>query len=215
MVPHPALLHTATMLLGSRRWQGLPGLLTQGAAVLFLVGSVGLPVWSAQRTARLEARAGAVADALLEAAAGLPGMVTEADLPWVEARFQAILARDRTFAADLVAVVPTQPGTLLTYRSQHYAFHLAASPLPPTAMASAGSLPNLAVMAWPIHADGPVHSVFFHPTDALRAYTRNLTAGYAGFDRPPRPGSGHRRSSGLTESTRSYRSEDDERWLVF
>ena len=77
-----------------------------------------------------------------------------------------------------------------------------------------GDLP-LEAVAFPREAVGPAKSIFFHPEDADRAYSRNLQSDYTddAADRRPPPGMFHRRPDGKRRAW-DYRAFDDERFLV-
>jgi hypothetical protein len=71
-------------------------------------------------------------------------------------------------------------------------------------------------LAWPLSEVGPGHGVFFHPDDAPRAYTRNLTAGYWGLGtHRPLPGQCHRLVGEVSSGRGYYRSAGDERWILY
>ena len=187
------------------------------ASLSLLGGSVLVPMLAAQRTARVESRAEQIAQLLAEAARDFPTGIATHDLPIVMARFAALAARPGgPFVDDLQPIDPPLPGTLLTLRNKHYAFHLAESPPDPKEIVRRDTLPSYEVMAWPESLIGPAHSAFFRPDNALPAYTRNLAMGYVGFGRErPLPGRSHQRTGPSFEATASYRSYDDERWIVY
>ncbi len=185
------------------------------AGLLLLCVSMYVPVFTGERTARLEDRAAQIASLLLQATRDLPEGIGADDVAHVLSRFYALASRDDAFLSDLTEVEPCLEGTLLTLRSKHYLFHLAESP-PEVPSTQRDSLPAYEVVAWPLSAIGPAHSVFFLPDDALHAYTRNLSRGYHGLDeRRPPPGYCHRRSGAIFDSLRTYRSRDDERWIAY
>lgn len=182
-------------------------------AVLLAV-SAAVPFWTGQRTARIEARAHTVVQALAQAMLDLRGPFVAADRGLLLARFHAYAARDGAFVADLEEHEPL-PGTLLTLVGKHYVYHVAESP-PEVPSPQADLEPGYEVAAWPLAPYGPAHVVYFHPDDGLRAYTRNLAAGYHGLgDQRVLPGRSHVRGTGLRLADRSYRSRDDERWLLY
>lgn len=182
------------------------------------VGLLGVSLWlpwaSASRTARVEERADAIADALLQAARGDALSGDAAALDRVLARFHALGEARAVFVADLERQ-EAPADTLLLLTNKHYAFQLAVSLLPQQEHAGRDAVPALEVVAWPLSRVGPGHCAFFHPENAPRAYTRNLAAGYAGTGgRRPLPGRCHRDASS-PDSPSQYRSYDDERWLLY
>ncbi len=199
-----------------RSWFANPTTWYIGASLLLLVVSVWFPVWTAQRTARVEGRADQIAGLLLEASSGFPTTITAAEVPIVLARFYALAGRDHVHLADLEGLDPPLPDTLISLRNKHYLFHFAESAPDARAIASPDSAPAYEAMAWPIESAGPGHSTFFHPDNAPRAFTRNLSMGYIGLgeDRP-RPSRSHRRLGAMFEISRSYRNLDDERWMAY
>lgn len=182
-----------------------------------LTGSVWVPLLAAQRTARIEGRAEQIVALLAEAARDWPDALTRADLPIVLARFRALAARrGGPFVEDLELIEPPLPDTLLCLRNKHYLFHLAESPPDGKEIVGRDTVPAYEVMAWPESLVGPAHSAFFRADNALPAYTRNLGAGFVGTgkDRPV-PSRSHMRQGATPESSLSYRSYDDERWIVY
>ncbi|MCA8953915.1 MAG: hypothetical protein KDE27_30675 [Planctomycetes bacterium] len=179
-----------------------------------LAGSMWAPYATALRTTRIESRGDEIASALIAAVRQWPDVIAPADVPVLLARFYALAERDGAFLGDLEVVEPPWSGTLLSLQNKHYLFQVAESPPPVDDPGTPGSVPAYEVMAWPRRRSGPAHSVFFHPANALAAYTRNLAQGYdgAGRDRP-QPGAAQRRQA-LWEWTKSYYGQDDERWIV-
>ena len=184
--------------------------------VALIAASLWLPWATAARTARVEMRADRIAALLAEAGRSLPPDAGPADVDHVWARLQALAAADGVFFADVERIEPPLPGTLIAFTNKHYAFHLARSPLPgPEPVAVDVDELALEALAWPRDEIGPGHAVYFHPDDAPRAYTRNLTGGVAGLgDKRPEPGSAHRVRT-LFETPWSYRSAADERWILY
>lgn len=187
--------------------------------LLLGIGLLGMSLWvpwfTAERTARIERRADAIAEAMVEAEREFAGAAAP-DPDVLHARFVRLALRDGLHLLDLEMRTPPLPGTLLTLESKHYAFHLAASPAAANVLVGRGTVPAFEAMAWPLSATGPGHCAFFHPDDAPRAYSRNLAASYTGLgDRRPTPGQSHRRPHGLLEITSYYRGFDDERWILF
>lgn len=175
-----------------------------------------VPWFTAERTARIERRADDIAAHLLAACRDHDGPLDAAGVMITYGRFVRLCLRDGVHLADLEVREPTLPGTLLLLENKHYAFHLAESPLPANEIAGRDTIRSLEVMAWPLSRTGPGHCAFFHPEDAPRAYSRNLTKSYAGFGKNrPEPGRSHRRPHGMHEVTSYYRSFDDERWILY
>jgi hypothetical protein len=197
-----------------RRGIGTPAGWYTAVGVAMLAGSIWVPFLTAERTARVEQRADAIAGLLLAATSDLAGPLDAAAAEVVLARFDCLALRDGVHINDLELMTPTLPDTLLTLRNKHYAFHLAVSPPEPTAIVGRGTEPAYEVAAWPMAAVGPGHSAFLYCDDAPPAYTRNLSAGYVGLgSRRPQPGRSHRRSTAVGAES-FYRSFDDERWIL-
>ena len=175
-----------------------------------------MPFLTAERTARIEARADQISGLLLEATRGQLGAILPGDLPNVQARFHALAARDDVPIGDLEVLEPALSGTLLTLQNKHYLFYLAASVPDADAVVSRDAVPAFEVMAWPIRSIGPGHSAFFQSDSAPRAYTRNLTVSYVGTAAArPFASNAHRRASSMFEISHSYRDQRDERWIVY
>jgi hypothetical protein len=187
------------------------------AGVGLIATSLWLPWATAARTARVEMRADRLSELLMRAGRTVPVDATPADLEHVWGCFLALAQADGAFFADVERLEPPPDDTLLAFTNKHYAFQLARSPVDPQAAANGsdgGELP-LETIAWPLHAAGPGHAVYFHADDAPRAYTRNLTSGYVGLrGSRPRPGDAHRGNS-LFDTPTSYRSAGDERWILY
>ncbi|MBM3973093.1 MAG: hypothetical protein FJ301_03215 [Planctomycetes bacterium] len=185
-----------------------------GLGALLVAASLGLPWWSAARTARAESRAGMIVELLLEAGheVGRDGP------PDPEVAFARLLmlarARD-VFLGDLeMAAVDDEPWVVAI--SKHYAFRLAPIPVDAESRSAVGSSPGVAALAWPIAATGPAHTMFYAPEDGARAYTRNLTINAFGFaDRRPSQQAGRRRARNPFDTRLAYRSQDDERWIIY
>jgi hypothetical protein len=199
-----------------RRGIGTPAGWYTLLGVGLLAGSLWVPFLTAERTARVEQRADQIAALLLDATRLLPGPLDAAATEVALARFYQLALRDQVHLTDLERIEPPLPGTLLTLRNKHYAFHLAESPPEPTATVGRGAVTAYEAMAWPLAAVGPGHSAFLYCDDAPAGYTRNLSAGYVGLEaRRPQPGRSHRRTTTGLESRHFYRSFDDERWSVY
>lgn len=185
--------------------------------VVFGLGMLGLsllaPYGTANRTTRAEQRADAITRDLLAAALSAGPELTDAEIPILLARFQALAARDDLFVADLEMVEPPWPGTLVSLRNDHYCFHVAVSPPDPEQEVGRGTLPSYEAMAWPRTQLGPAHSAYMHAENTVCAYTRNLAKGYT-EQKPPHPGAGQRRPGGLYEWTKVYRGTDEQFWFA-
>lgn len=204
------------MQMWRRSRLGNPATWYLGAGLALLGATMWVPWFTAQRTARVERRADELAGCLLAAALEPVDVLDAVAAEVVAARGLRFALAAGVHVTDVERIDPPPPGALLALRNKHYAFHLATSPLPDSVLAGRDTSPSLEVMAWPLGRAGPGHCVFFHPDDAPRAYTRNLTANYAGLgSRRPRPGQAHRRPHGLHEVTSYYRGFDDERWILY
>lgn len=189
------------------RWYVLIG-------VAMLVASIWVPFLTAQRTARTEQRADAIAAALLAVVDEHVEPIDAAAGPVVFARCLRLALCEGAYVGDLEQV-EAPPDVLLCLQNKHYLFHLAISPPDQAAVVGHGTVPSYEVMAWPRERLGPAHTAFFYPDDALRVYSRNLAANHFGLGRQrPRPGTNHRRTSSQI-ATDAYRSVDDERWIPY
>lgn len=174
-----------------------------------------VPWLTAERTARAERRAERLGARLL-------GVVTEFDqplepesMPTILARWAMACERDGDYTADLDVIAADGAGVLLVAVNKHYVFQLAESPPPQQFRTGTGSMPAYEVVVWPRDQTGPGHAAYFLPSNAPRAYTRNLTALYAGLDRRPLPGSGHSVPYIGRHEQWHYRSANDERWILY
>jgi hypothetical protein len=200
-----------------------------GAGAVALVASFWIPFAAANRTARVEERAGDVAELLLlEASAMQPLDLAD---PWQRAVLLARLVRacscGGVFAADLALETPPQDaGNVLWLRNKHYLFQLGLAPGDPHRPPAAGTIPPCEVLAWPADGSCPGHAAFYAAEGTDAAYTRNLQADYQGIEPPawsegkpvsqrrPQPAAGLRREFGQEAERAGYRGLDDERWLV-
>lgn len=186
------------------------------AGLVLLAASLWMPWFTAARTARAELRADRLSELLLRAVEGTAATGAEPDPEHVLAVFFALAAADGVFLADVERLAPPAPEIVLALINKHYAFQLAPSPIDPTATVGRGTTPSFEVTAWPLGVAGPGHSVYFQAEDAPRAYTRNLTCGFHGLgERRPPPGAGQRRDGGAFDTPSSYRSNSDERWMLY
>lgn len=184
-------------------------------AGLALIVVTSLTPWLlATRTARVETRADQLSGFLLQASQDLSPPFDAAAAEHCLASWLALAASAGVFVGDLeLQPEATNAGTL-AFANKHYLFRVRGSP-PPATSAAGSDAPALEVLAWPQSETSPGHCVYFHPGNAGRAYTRNLTAGYEGLARQPPPGCGHRRLGPSNESSLAYRGEDDERWVLY
>jgi len=184
--------------------------------LLLLAFSLWFPWLSASRTARVEQRANAIAEALLDATMGFTPPYDAAQTSAIAARCFALAASRGEYVKDLELVEPAGGDQWLCLQNRHYLFQLASSP--PDVDQRPGKLtaPAVEVTAWPRDSIGPGHCAFFHPENATRAFTRNLRASYAGLegDRPT-PGAAHRRPGLGSRRLTPYPGRDNERWLIF
>ncbi|MGA0059857.1 MAG: hypothetical protein ACO3RU_09750 [Planctomycetota bacterium] len=178
-----------------------------GLGLLGLGATLSMPGWSADRVARAESRAEQTCR-ILAALAARPGTTDEQD-----AGAFAEEAKTRCRAAgqpdsDLPELVSAAP---LTLGSRHYLFRIAPR-TPPTELA--GVEAPLEVFGWPRTLLPPGRTSFCFPLDGDPVFTRNLSAGYEGLDRGPRPGAALARgATGPQTDGRPYRAANDERWL--
>lgn len=185
-----------------------------------LAATFWIPITTANRTARVEGRADALAEALLvEAMAVAP---VDFDDPATAAMLYGRLVRralaEGVYANDLELLPAQRDVRAITLRNKHYVVQLRPSPeAAPTTLEDQDLPPEslpLEVLAWPVRSNGPGHGAFFYPEDAEPAFTRNLQFGYHGLEPPswPRPGHTHRRPD--ADDPWHYRDFDDERWLL-
>lgn len=179
-----------------------------------IAASLGLPWWSAERTARAETRAGQIVALLLEAGHEV-GRDGPPDPDVAFARL-LMLARARdVFFGDLEAAAADDEAWLVA-TNKHYAFRLAPIAADAEARSAPDATPGVAALAWPLAAAGPAHGMFYAPEDGPRAYTRNLTHNAYGFgDRRPGARSGRQRAGNAFDTRIAYRGADDERWLLY
>jgi hypothetical protein len=180
-----------------------------------LLATLYVPWLTAERTARVERRAERLGAKLLDAVVEFDQCLEASSLPTLLARWAMLNARDAEFTDDLEVVTTGRPGVLLTALNKHYAFQLAESPPPPQFQAGRDSVPAYEVVVWPRDQDGPGHAAYFLPSNAARAYTRNLSALYGGLDRAPLPGSCHSVPYIGRHEHWHYRSANDERWILY
>jgi hypothetical protein len=198
----------------SRGWNA--GNLLVGLGLVALGFLLTTPYAGAARTARVELRAAETMLALrdiIRAAAQLdlgPAGAT-ALLPALHARLAHLEHPPGTYPE----AVAGEPGAL-RFASKHYCFQVAPTPLPEYQSAeSQPATQAFEVHAWPMSAIGPGHAAFFCATDAEPAFTRNLDAGYVGFEQPPIPGRTRTRGDPPVEPDQDwYRGRDDERWIL-
>jgi hypothetical protein len=183
--------------------------------LLALGGTFALILMTARRSARAESRGDDLAGLLLHEAQGI------VPIDWTSS-WQREHLTSRWFAAAWsqgVSVSELESSDTDTagfaFLNKHYAIAVRPSPrLEADVPTEDGDLPIEAV-AWPRAEVGPAKSVFFHPEDADRAYSRNLQSDYC-FDlaaQRPRPGVFHRKPESKQRAW-DYRAFDDERFLV-
>lgn len=184
--------------------------------VLVLLGIAGLvttffvPSWSASRVARVEQRAQETAEVLHEIAASIGTADPTAELPAIADRLRARCSEIGQPDSDLPELEP-DAGPTATFGNRHYLFRIVRRPPPPGAEPEAAEEQPLEVYAWPRTTLPPGKTVFYFPVEGRAAFTRNLSAGYAGLSRAPPPGAGVPRDEPDEDS---YRSRDDERWIL-
>jgi hypothetical protein len=184
-------------------------------AAMALLVATWVPWAKARTTAAAEARAQALVQLLTVALAEGGTWNEPPDAEVVFARLLRLALRDGVDLGSLQCVVPPAD-TFLAMADEHYLYHAAASPADARELVADGRAPAREVAAWPRDERSAGHTVFFVPDDGLAAFTRNLNTGYHGTgNHRLRPGRAQRRPGGVLEVTRSYRSYDDERWIVF
>ena len=179
-----------------------------------------IPITTANRTARVEGRADALAELLLlEAMATAPVDFTDpATAAMLYGRLVRRAASNSVYVDDIELLPPQADVPAITLRNKHYVVQLRPSPQAAPTTIESQDLPTeslpLEVLAWPLRSNGPGHGAFFYPEDAEPAFTRNLQFGYHGLEPPnwPRPGHTHRRPD--ANAPWHYRDFDDERWLL-
>lgn len=185
-----------------------------GLGMAVIAASLGLPWWSAERTARAESRASQIVELLL-ATGHAVGRDGPPDPEVVHARLAILAAARGAFVSDLEPIDPGD-GAWVAATNKHYAFRLAPAARDPEARAAADAVPALEALAWPLAASGPAHAMFYAPEDGARAYTRNLAHNAFGFaDRAPGPRTGRRKAAYAFDARLAYRSADEERWILY
>lgn len=189
--------------------------------VLLAVGALGLSFWipygTANRTARVEERAGEIAALLLEAASACQplDLTDPGQYALIEARtLKAAHARGIPSSSFVDTELPIETlgwGSFL-FRGKHYCFQVT---LTPSEQLRGDTVPPVEVYAWPTTTVGPGHTVFFFSETDQPAFSRNLARGYAGTETAPRPGFGQPRQDDPRGSPDWYRGTDDERWIRF
>ncbi len=190
-------------------WWVLCGLFALG-------GTLGLILMTARRSARAESRGDELARLLLQEASTMAPLDWTSE--WQRAHLEARLVAAAVSSGLLLnefgeRAADDSPG--FGFTNKHYAVVLRPSPrLELDVPEDEGDLP-LEAVAFPRESVGPAKSIFFHPEDADRAYSRNLQSDYTddAAERRPPPGTFHRRPDGKRRAW-DYRAFDDERFLV-
>jgi hypothetical protein len=192
--------------MGPIRWHLLAGALAVAA-------TIALPWLSANRTARVEDRASELLDALLQACQGA-GRHESPDAEHAYARTVALAAARGVLVTDLERVDGTSTDVCLA--NKHYLFRIAPTPADPAQRHAADAVPALAGLAWPLDLASAGHAMFFAAEDASRAYTRNLAQAHHGRDRrQPPEGTGRRRPGSAFDLPYAYRSQGEDRWILY
>lgn len=205
------------------------------AGVLVLGASFWLPHATAARMHRVEAQAESHARRLCEIARALPDL----DLGSPDTQ-QLVLDRLAGDRLDPVPVPGELTGKAVFFKSKHYYFMLTRTPpagdaadtpmtvVPhlqparesewrwPWRFADSSKLLPFEVYAWPAALIGPGVAVFFHPSDGLPAFCRNLDHTYHGLQQHPLPGNARKQFEGRNRPgmLKWYRGFDDARWLL-
>lgn len=185
-------------------------------ATAVLLGSMALILFTARRSARAESRADQFARILLAEAQRMTPFDWNSE--WQRMHLEALVVAAAT--AERVPVTefgerPMEDTPGFCFVNKHYAFAVRPSPRRETDLPEDQGDVALESIAWPRAVVGPAKSVFFHPEDADRAYSRNLHSDYSD-DVPtarPQPGWLHRRVDAKVR-TWDYRAWDDERYIV-
>ena len=191
--------------MGPIRWHLLAGT----AAV---VATIALPWLSANRTARVEARASDLLDVLLQSCQDA-SRHQPADAAHVYARTLALAAARGAMVADLERLDAEPSEVLLA--NKHYLFRIAPTPADPAQRHAPDAVPAMTGLAWPLDLASAGHAMFFAAEDASRAYTRNLAQAHHGQDRRrPPDGAGRRRPGSAFDLPYAYRSQGEDRWIL-
>ena len=175
-----------------------------------------VPSWSAARVARVENRALEVAEEVLALVRrdGIDPLHDPARRDaWLATLRAGCEHRDQPLG-DLPDFERGAPEANPTLGNRHYLFRVLARPTANDSAAPNDGAQVLEVFAWPRNLLPPGRSVFCLGEDGHRAFTRNLIASFAGLDAPPPPGAALPRTDEVDPETGSYRSADDERWLL-
>jgi len=178
-----------------------------GLGLIGLAVTLSMPGWSAERVARIETRAEQSCRILAAMVAeGEPGIASP---PQEFAEEFSRRCRDAGQPeGDVPELVAPEP---LTFGSRHYLFRIAPRGTPTE---NPELEPPLEVFGWPRTLLPPGRTTFCFPLDGKPVFTRNLSAGFEGLDRGPRPGDALARGE---ENPRTdgqpYRAANDERWL--
>ncbi|MCU0864676.1 MAG: hypothetical protein MUC36_12840 [Planctomycetes bacterium] len=206
---------TAPMSEWRQSWYANPASWYTLLGLGLLFTTLYVPWLTAERTARVERRAEHLGSQLLRTVEELKLQLDAESVPLVMARWLMLAERDGEFHADLETIDSGVPGALLTARNKHYMFQLAESPPPAQFHAGPDGMPAYEVVVWPRDGNGPGHAAYFLPSNAPRAYSRNLSADYLGFERAPAPGSCHSTPNIGRQEQWHYRSVNDERWILY
>lgn len=199
----------------SRKRNFNPGNLLVGLAV----GALGLSFWvpygTADRTARVEERAGEIAALLLEAASDCQPLDLTDDRLYTLLEARTVKAAHAQGIPSSSFVDPDLPveeldwGSFL-YRGKHYCYQVTVTP---EDQLQGDVVAPVEVYAWPATELGPGHTVFFFSETDYPAFSRNLSSGFAGTENAPKPGLGRPHPDDRRESRDWYRGTDDERWI--
>ena len=187
--------------------------------VLLAVGALGLSFWvpygTADRTARVEERAGEIAALLLEAASDCQPLDLGSREVYSLLQARTAKAAHSRGIPGSSFVDPELPeeeldwGSFL-YRGKHYCFQVT---LTPEKRLAGDLVAPVEVYAWPATEVGPGHTVFFFSETEYPAFSRNLSSGFAGTTNAPRPGLGLPHPDDPRDNPDWYRGTDDERWI--
>lgn len=178
-----------------------------GIGLIGLAVTLSMPGWSAERVARIETRA-EQSCRVLAAMLAEGGATLATDAQELADEFSRRCRAAGQPESDLPELVSAEP---LTFGSRHYLFR-AAPRIAPTDVPETEA--PVEVFGWPRTLLPPGRTTFCFPLDGQPVFTRNLSAGFEGLERGPRPGAALARGEDAPRTDgQPYRAANDERWL--